>query len=45
MVVQMRAPDAASAWDLRCELREGLLDFVRDQHPQWLPRTRGEYHQ
>jgi small-conductance mechanosensitive channel len=47
VVVQMRAwaPDAASAWDLRCELREGLLDFVRDQHPQWLPRTRGEYHQ
>ncbi|PZG00852.1 mechanosensitive ion channel family protein [Micromonospora deserti] len=45
MEVQVRvsAADGPSAWDLRCDLREGLVKYVRDQHPQWLPRTRSEY--
>ncbi|MEU7928212.1 mechanosensitive ion channel domain-containing protein [Micromonospora sp. NPDC049107] len=41
--VQASAADGASAWDLRCDLREGLLCYLRDHHPQWLPRTRGQY--
>lgn len=32
------AADGPSAWDLRCELREGIVRFLRDEHPQWLPR-------
>jgi small-conductance mechanosensitive channel len=32
------AADGPSAWDLRCEVREGMLRFLRDEHPQWLPR-------
>lgn len=46
VIVQVRAwaANAPSSWDLRCELREGLIKFVRDEHPQWLPRTRGEFH-
>lgn len=41
--VQASAADGASAWDLRCDLREGLIRYVRDHRPQWLPRTRSEY--
>ncbi|MBQ0906750.1 mechanosensitive ion channel family protein [Micromonospora sp. U21] len=41
--VQASAADGASAWDLRCDLREGLVRYLRDQHPQWLPRTRSQY--
>lgn len=46
VVVQVRAwaADSPSAWNLACEMREGLTTFVRDHHPQWLPRTRSEYH-
>lgn len=42
--VQVRAlvsaPDAGAAWDLRCEVREGLLRFLQQQHPESLPRLR-----
>ncbi|MEU5783417.1 mechanosensitive ion channel family protein [Micromonospora lupini] len=41
--VQASAADGASAWDLRCDLREGLVRYLRDSHPQWLPRTRNQY--
>jgi small-conductance mechanosensitive channel len=36
------AADAGKAWDLRCKLREGLIDFVRRRCPQHLPRLRVE---
>ncbi|WP_422737414.1 mechanosensitive ion channel family protein [Micromonospora sp. WMMD729] len=42
--VQASAADGPSAWDLRCDVREGLIGYLRDHHPEWLPRTRGEYH-
>ncbi|WP_247673082.1 hypothetical protein [Micromonospora sp. C51] len=42
--VQASADDGPSAWDLRCDVREGLIRYLRDHHPEWLPRTRGEYH-
>ncbi|MGC4835103.1 mechanosensitive ion channel family protein [Micromonospora vinacea] len=41
--VQASAADGASAWDLRCDLREGLVGYLRECHPQWLPRTRAQY--
>lgn len=34
------AADSSKAWDLRCHLREGMLAFLRDAHPEWLPRHR-----
>lgn len=45
VVVQVlaSAADGPSAWDLRCDLREELIKFIRDTHPEWLPRTRGPY--
>jgi small-conductance mechanosensitive channel len=36
----MSAPDAPTAWDLRCEVREKLVAYLQQQHPQSLPRTR-----
>ena len=42
--VQASAADGPSAWDLRCDVREGLIRYLRDHHPEWLPRTRGEFH-
>jgi small-conductance mechanosensitive channel len=40
--VLVSALDAPTAWDLRCELREKLIDFLQRNHPQSLPRTRAE---
>jgi small-conductance mechanosensitive channel len=42
--VQASAADGPSAWDLRCDLREGLICYLREKRPQWLPRVRNEYH-
>jgi small-conductance mechanosensitive channel len=41
MVVRVlaSAADAPSAWDLRCELREKLILFMRENFPQYLPST------
>ena len=36
----MSAPDAPTAWDLRCEVREQLIAYLQQRHPQSLPRTR-----
>ena len=38
----MSAADASAAWDLRCEIREKLIDFIQRQYPDSLPRIRGE---
>ena len=38
----MSAADSNSAWDLRCEVREKLLEFVQKNYPQCLPRNRNE---
>jgi small-conductance mechanosensitive channel len=34
------AKDASLAWDLRCEVREKLIDFIRERHPGCLPQVR-----
>jgi small-conductance mechanosensitive channel len=36
------AADASSAWDLKCDLREQLLDWLQREHPSALPRIRTE---
>jgi small-conductance mechanosensitive channel len=36
------ADSAASAWDLRCEVREQLLGWLQREHPAALPRVRAE---
>jgi hypothetical protein len=38
----MSSPDAPSSWDLRCEVREKLLAYLRDRYPASLPRLRAE---
>lgn len=44
--MQLRAlvtsADAPKGWDLRCEVREALLDFMQREYPQYLPRLRAE---
>lgn len=36
------AADSGKAWDLRCELREKLLVWLQETHPDSLPRLRAE---
>jgi len=36
----MSARSAALAFDLRCEVREKLIDFLQKEHPEALPRSR-----
>ena len=38
----MSAEDASKAWDLRCEVREKLIDFVQKNYPDSLPKLRTE---
>jgi small-conductance mechanosensitive channel len=36
------AVDAPTLWELRCAVREYLVEWIRTQHPDALPRTRAE---
>jgi hypothetical protein len=36
------AANASAAFDLRCEVREKLIEFLRGEHPGSLPRSRNE---
>lgn len=36
------APDSGASWDLRCELREKAIDFIRQNYPECLPKIRAE---
>ncbi len=38
----MSAPDSATAWNLRCHIREKLIWFLQDHYPQSLPKIRTE---
>jgi small-conductance mechanosensitive channel len=38
----MSASDATTTWNLRCEVREKLLAFIREKYPDCLPRVRAE---
>ena len=41
----MSAPDSAAAWDVRCYVREKLVEFLQQRYPQCLPKTRAEIRQ
>ncbi|MEO5794941.1 MAG: mechanosensitive ion channel domain-containing protein [Rhodoferax sp.] len=43
--VEVTAANADLLWRVRCDVREGLVDFMQRQYPQHLPRTRAELHQ
>lgn len=36
------AKNSSQAWDLRCEVREKLIAFIRDRYPECLPKARAE---
>jgi small-conductance mechanosensitive channel len=36
------AKNGGAAWDLRCEVREKLVTFLQQNHPEALPRVRAE---
>lgn len=38
----MSARTSPKAWDLRCEIREKMIEWIQEEHPQALPRLRGE---
>ncbi|MEV4172720.1 MULTISPECIES: mechanosensitive ion channel family protein [unclassified Nonomuraea] len=38
----MSAADSPSSWDLKCDVREFLVNYVRDNYPDALPRFRVE---
>jgi small-conductance mechanosensitive channel len=38
----MSAADSSRAWELRCEVREKLLEFIRKNYPDSLPKVRAE---
>ncbi|MEW5837000.1 MAG: mechanosensitive ion channel family protein [Pseudomonadota bacterium] len=40
--ILVSAAHSGAAFDLRCELREGLIRFIQQHHPQALPRLRAE---
>ncbi|TAE31464.1 MAG: mechanosensitive ion channel protein MscS [Cytophagales bacterium] len=42
--ILVSAADAPSAFDLRCNIRELLIVFLREEYPQSLPQTRIQVH-
>jgi len=36
------AADSGKTWDLRCRVREGLIDYLQRHYPEGLPRLRAE---
>lgn len=40
--VLVSATSSGDAWDLRCEMREALVNFIAREHPECLPRLRAE---
>lgn len=38
----MSASSSPVLWELRCEIREKLLDYLQREHPEALPRTRAQ---
>ncbi len=38
----MSARNASEAWELRCDMREKLVDFIQKSYPDSLPKVRGQ---
>ena len=36
----MSVENSSAAWDIRCLVREKMIAWLRDEHPDWLPRVR-----
>ncbi len=49
MTMQLRvlvsSGDSGKSWDMRCEMREKLIAWMRDEYPEALPRRREENYQ
>jgi small-conductance mechanosensitive channel len=43
MRILLSAADSGKLFDLRCEVREKLIDYLQDEHPDALPRQRIEF--
>nr|WP_310587053.1 mechanosensitive ion channel domain-containing protein [uncultured Arsenicibacter sp.] len=41
--ILVSAQDSPSAFDLRCHIREKIIEFLRDTYPQSLPQTRIQF--
>lgn len=41
----MSAPDSGTAWDLRCEIREKMIQYLQEKYPDSLPKARAELKQ
>ena len=41
----MSASDSSKAWDLRCHVRENLIQFLQQSYPESLPKMRVEARQ
>ena len=41
----MSAPDSSITWDLRCDVREKLIEFIQKNHPDVFPTMRAEIHE
>lgn len=39
------AADSSAQWNLRCEIREHMVEWVRENYPEALPRTRVDINQ
>ncbi|MGE5087798.1 MAG: mechanosensitive ion channel family protein [Candidatus Levyibacteriota bacterium] len=37
------AANSGDTWDLRCLVREGLVAWIQERYPEYLPRTRVDY--
>jgi small-conductance mechanosensitive channel len=42
MRVLVSALDSPRAWNLRCQVREGLIHFIQRDYPEYLPRVRAD---
>ncbi len=40
----MSAKNSPTAWDLRCEIREKMINWLQQAHPKALPRRRANLH-
>ncbi len=43
--VLMSADNSSNAFDLRCDIREGLITFIQKNHPDSLPKVRADFMQ
>jgi small-conductance mechanosensitive channel len=41
----MSAPDASTAWNLRCHVREKIVEFIQKNYPESLPKLRTSFQQ